>query len=819
MAKRALNKVGVSRSRTDDLRREIDEAMGGRWGWIGGEGFGRMLGSRNMLLALMIWGGFIVVVSLAVVWTREQPQVAVGRVMNHTRIARAEFRIEDDTATEQAKNNTRATTARVYVEVAGILEEIRSSLENLPEVALGVDDPDRIEAGLRQQFGITRETLTALQTQIVEGKAAREWVQKVDRLHSLLLRTPILERETFQVEQTSQNREIELRFVPVGGGAKKEQGTGGKEGVGVGWNRMVVSTAGALNAESPRLDEDFRQLVTGAGFRGVLLEMVVNRLKNPVRATYTFDSAATSANQDLAATGVVPVIVKYPAGEVIYRRGEKLTETQFKKVEQAMLVEQRSLGFWSTWASRLAAMGVVCGVAAAAAGYTVLFVPRARRNPMRMLGLAGLLAIATLAGCWATATKPALIVLTGIAPTVFVTAILAIAYNQRVALAYGCLHGVLMGVALDLPIGMYAVMVVGVGVAVWQLKEVRDRDALIKLGICEGVALAIGVFVASLLELPPTAAAIHQGGWDALWAGMGGLLVSGVVLYILPTLERAFGLVTGMTLIELRDPKQPLLRQLQQRAPGTYNHSLNVASLGESAAEAIGADSLLTYVGALYHDIGKMNKPDYFIENQSPGFNRHDKLSPAMSLLVIVGHVKDGLELAREFNLPKPLHHFIEAHHGTTLVVYFYHRAKRRAEEQARVDGEDHQDAEVPSELEYRYPGPRPRTREAAILMICDAVESAARAMADPTPSRIDATVRAIANKRLMDGQFDECDLTLRELNVIVETVTRTLTSIYHGRIQYPGGGSVESGVVEARTGVGSEGENVPRTGVQVGGR
>jgi putative nucleotidyltransferase with HDIG domain len=228
-----------------------------------------------------------------------------------------------------------------------------------------------------------------------------------------------------------------------------------------------------------------------------------------------------------------------------------------------------------------------------------------------------------------------------------------------------------------------------------------------------------------------------------------------------------------------------LLRELQQRAPGTYNHSLNVAAIGEAATDAVGGDSLLTYVGALYHDIGKMNKPEYFVENQTGGPNRHDKLSPAMSLLVIVGHVKDGLELAREFGLPRPVQHFIESHHGTTLVEYFYHRAMRQATESE--PGHEPETAHVPDEFEYRYPGPRPRTVEAAIVMLSDAIESATRTLAEPTPSRIDALVRSMANKRLLDGQFDDCEMTLRDLNLIVESIAKSLTAIYHGRITYQG--------------------------------
>jgi membrane-associated HD superfamily phosphohydrolase len=186
-----------------------------------------------------------------------------------------------------------------------------------------------------------------------------------------------------------------------------------------------------------------------------------------------------------------------------------------------------------------------------------------------------------------------------------------------------------------------------------------------------------------------------------------------------------------------------------------------------------------------------MNKPEYFVENQLGGPNKHEKLSPAMSLLLIVGHVKDGMELAREFGLPRPLHHFIESHHGTTLVEFFYHRARQQALKDSTRQHEEHEgeldDTHVPEEFEYRYPGPRPQTREAAILMLSDGIESATRTLAEPTPARIEALVRAMANKRLMDGQFEECDITLKDLNLIVDSISRTLTSIYHGRVVYPG--------------------------------
>ena len=383
----------------------------------------------------------------------------------------------------------------------------------------------------------------------------------------------------------------------------------------------------------------------------------------------------------------------------------------------------------------------------------------------------------------------------------------------------------LTGIGLSQPIESLPLALVGVAVCVWRLRELRDRRTLVSMSVALGASLVLASLIVSAIDRPVT-----RPDWtpwavqtlkDAALAGFGGLLVGGVTLFILPVVERVFDITTGMTLIELRDPKQPLLREMQQRAPGTYNHSLNVASIAESAADAIGADSLLTYVGCLYHDIGKINKPEYFVENQSGGPNKHDKLSPAMSLLVIVGHVKDGMAMARQHGLPRSLQHFIEAHHGTTLVEYFYKRARKQAigldsegrerpstgEPAVEIEGE-----RLPEEVDYRYPGPKPQTKEVAILMLADAVESATRTLAEPTPARIDSLVRDLANRRLMDGQFDECDLTLADLRAIVESISKTVASIYHGRISYNEEKKPEKPAEKGKESPGGEGGRAERS-------
>jgi len=231
--------------------------------------------------------------------------------------------------------------------------------------------------------------------------------------------------------------------------------------------------------------------------------------------------------------------------------------------------------------------------------------------------------------------------------------------------------------------------------------------------------------------------------------------------------------VTERRLLAFHDPSNQLLTVLRTQAPGTHTHSLRVADLASAAAEAIGADPLLSRVGAYYHDIGKLTKPEYFVENRDSGFSIHDRLRPSMSKLIIISHVKEGVELAEEAKLPQKIVDMIPMHHGTTVVEYFFHKAKTEG------------DASEP-EVEYRYPGPRPRFREAGILMLADGVEATAKTIAEPNPSRFRDMVHGQMLKRLLDHQLDECDLTMRDLTRIEDSFVRTLTFMYHGRIRYP---------------------------------
>lgn len=259
-------------------------------------------------------------------------------------------------------------------------------------------------------------------------------------------------------------------------------------------------------------------------------------------------------------------------------------------------------------------------------------------------------------------------------------------------------------------------------------------------------------------------------------ASVSAVAVVAIVSLALPVFESLFKITTDISLLELLDLEQPLMKNLMIAAPGTYHHSIIVGNLVEAVAESVGVNPLFARVCAYYHDIGKMKMPEYFIENQLTGMSKHEKLTPHMSSMILVSHVKEGVEMARQYKLPEPVIDVIRQHHGTTLITYFYEKAKGMPSETEEL-----------SEAEYRYPGPKPQSRVAALIMIADAVEAASRVLTEPTPSRISALVDKIINHIFLAGQLDECDLTLKDIYEIRRRFTYILTGILHRRVEYPG--------------------------------
>ena len=434
-------------------------------------------------------------------------------------------------------------------------------------------------------------------------------------------------------------------------------------------------------------------------------------------------------------------------------------------------IEQASYG-------RLAAMTIVVVLICLAGAFHVSqYQKRLLRNRARAVGLVVLFILLLAAAkisvalttqtFWATATAVA------------ASLVLTIAYSQRFATAMILFYCILACLAVGrlASVNVLLTMIAASVPYCFFVKEIRTRMKLLEVSLVAAVTVFL---MAAALEFLSSsgrsAGALEVASSNAAITLVVGVLTQG----LLPILEKVFRIATSMTLLDYSDANQPLLKRLAMEAPGTYSHSLLIGSIAEAAAEAIGRNGLLCRVGSYYHDIGKINKPGYFVENQLGSVSWHKELSPAMSQLIIVGHVKDGVALAKEYGLPEVLRQFIEMHHGTTLVEYFYNEAVKQHEQK------DSADAAPPSEGEFRYPGPRPRTKEAAIVMLADTVESAVRSLSEPNPTKIEAVVHNMAMKRLQDGQFDECDLSLRELSQIEAALSKSLAAHHHGRIAYP---------------------------------
>lgn len=348
--------------------------------------------------------------------------------------------------------------------------------------------------------------------------------------------------------------------------------------------------------------------------------------------------------------------------------------------------------------------------------------------------------------------------------TVFFDARLAFVGTTSLAVLLGSLRGnEFTATFLCIIVGMASILAV---------RKVRSRTWIFKAFLFLALAYILAASAQAFLLHSPGARLSGNILNGLLSAAVCPILTYGVMIIF----EYLFDITTDATLLELSDLNRPLLRELAVRAPGTYHHSIVVGTLSEAAAEAIGANSLLARVGAYYHDIGKLDKPEYFMENQKGGKNPHDKLAPTMSRLIIVNHVKRGIEIAESNGLPRELRDFIPQHHGTNLISYFYRKAQERNDE-----------TEI-QETSFRYPGPKPQTKETGIVMLADGVEAAARSLRDPSVSRIRAIVSQIIAQRFTASELDECPLTLRDLNQIKESFERTLTGIFHGRLQYPGG-------------------------------
>ncbi len=499
----------------------------------------------------------------------------------------------------------------------------------------------------------------------------------------------------------------------------------------------------------------------------------------------TFNRYETERRKNAILSRVRPVFYKIKKGEIVVAKGEKVTPEQYRELVTMQRLSNGNKQLVNVVGVFLVSLIIVWIITFVAINHVKVF-PNETRDFLFLLILMSMFLVGIrmfdfISG--ALEKSFPFIQSEGVLfsyPLCAASMLVSIIFNVETALVISLLLSLLAGIVLGNNFGLFFYFLVGSFVAARGVANCRDRITPVKAGVLVGLINAIiaSVFTVMNEQVTPAIASTNL-----LFAMLGGLLAGVIATGLTPLAEILFHYTTDVKLLELANLDQPLLRELMIQAPGTYHHSIIVGNMVEAAARSINANSLLARVAAYYHDIGKIKKPLYFVENQREGENKHEKLAPSMSSLILISHVKDGIDLARKHNLGKPIVDIIQQHHGTSLISFFYQKAIKLRERTEANKGSDLPPVNIEN---YRYPGPKPQTKEAGLVMLADCVEAASRSITEPTPSKIQGLVHTIINKIFTDGELDECELTLKDLHQIAQQFNKILTGIYHKRIEYP---------------------------------
>lgn len=522
-----------------------------------------------------------------------------------------------------------------------------------------------------------------------------------------------------------------------------------------------VMQQGVREIDLPEIREALGQRVEKGKGTAEFKEALRSLASTVLKPNLVLNEVETEKRRQQARESILPVEREILQDTVIVRKGDPVTAEDIQKLRALGLLQRRT-----RWTAVLGVALMVLLLMGLSLAYLRILAPRVAEND-RLLTLLALVAVGILGAgrLFLLAPHP----LAGyLFPVATGPLLVAILLDSRLAVLtageLALLTGIMAGSDLDLAVQALAGSLGGI----LAVQKVGQRSDLTRAGLFVSSANLLAIWGLGLLAGQRAGAFLTSGAVGIL----NGLLAAILAIGSLPYLENVFNITTPVKLLELANPSHPLLKRLLLEAPGTYHHSIVVGNLAEAAAEAVGADGLLVRVGSYYHDVGKVKRPEFFIENQLLSPNPHDKMSPSLSALVITSHIKEGLELAREYNLPEVIKTIIREHHGTTLVSYFYHQA---AETQGNVQ-----------EADFRYEGPIPQSKEAALVMLADSVEAAVRSLVNPSQGKIDGLIRKIIKDRLNDGQLDQSDLTLRDLDRVAQAFSRVIAGIYHPRVEYP---------------------------------
>lgn len=503
-----------------------------------------------------------------------------------------------------------------------------------------------------------------------------------------------------------------------------------------------------------------------------------------IQPSVIYDATATENERRTAAEGVAPVAVSLKRGQKVAEAGDRVTDELLAKIN-AVNNYRSSKRVWNRFFGLLILLGALYWAAWKFVRHRGI-VPRlalSEKSTFALIGLVTLTQTALMAAMFRLAeftasqnvapplNDPA--IWSFAVPFAFGSLLITMLADRRTAIFVGFLTALIAGLLAPRGLEFAIYAAIASSVAVYGIGAYRSRQTVTIAGLLIGVA---SIFTATaIISYSQQPLVLNTLLLSAACAIAGGIIAAAATAVFMPVYESAFGILTDVKLLELSNADLPALGQLALRAPGTNQHSHAVGQLAQEACRVVGGNALLARIGALYHDIGKTAAPEHFVENQM-GKNPHDKLKPAQSAKIIISHVTYGMKLARELGLPQRIIDFIPQHHGTRTLHYFLKKAQAEARDPSEV-----------SENDFRYPGPKPQFREAAIMMIADSCEAAARSLAEPTPENIRFIVTKIIDAIVSDDQLDECDLTLRELTQIRESMIRSLIAIYHSRVDYPG--------------------------------
>ncbi len=499
-----------------------------------------------------------------------------------------------------------------------------------------------------------------------------------------------------------------------------------------------------------------------------------------VRPNFTFNKEKTVLARQIARERIKKVIIKLNKGEIIVKKGEPIEKKQLMEIHQ---LKKASLGYRDIVYYIFYTM-LFFLIYYSISMYTRLsfYIYRLRSKDAVILAFC-IFMFAVFFKVWLLIVSGLTTYFSDVPSEVFILLFPYIAMAFVVRIILTAEFSAVMSIVGAAVVGMMAPLSEGNFIfscyvlcsgffASAMIMRFDERKTLFKAGLWTGLFQALFAVAIIASKVYAIGFAWHHTLYAALAGFASGVFASFVTEAIMPLFEYVFNYTTNIKLLELANTNHPLLREFLIKAPGSYNHCMIVGQLASSGANAVGGNALLTRVGSYYHDVGKIGKAIYFIENQQGGTNPHDKLNPTMSARILVSHVRDGVKLAKEWKLGKPIIDIIEQHHGTSLMKFFYSKAQ-----------ELNKDV---SELDYRYPGPKPRSREAVLVMIADSCEAACRTLEEPTPARIKHTVDTIINNMFVDGQFDECNITLKRLKIISQIYTKILIALHHSRIEYP---------------------------------